>query len=322
MFTSSAVVSVWMVLQIFHVIHAGHFTILPVKKNPIAVTGEDVTIPCQLMSVNIPNNTAIEVHWIFSNSSKPIDVIYYHRKNKEEKELKNYGDRAELFYNELNRGNMSLKLRNISLSDQGKYTCVVTTETGFDEIVTELKVTANGDKPTITLVDYKGEGIGLTCSSEGWYPRPQALWLDSKGRNRMEKSAIVNTEVTTGNFHVFSSITLEPGMNSEVSCKIINNLIKTESESRILISDAFYPTSSPWITAFITILVLSSCLTVFVTYKWRQSFKEVLQSQKETNEMKRERDHEKNAIGKAGMLSFLLLPLHMWIRLLSAVGRL
>ncbi|XP_025032626.1 myelin-oligodendrocyte glycoprotein-like [Python bivittatus] len=141
MFTSSAVVSVWMVLQIFHVIHPGHFTILPVKKNPIAVIGEDVTIPCQLMSVSIPNNTAIEVHWIFSNSSKPIDVIYYHRKNKEEKELKNYGDRAELFYNELNRGNMSLKLRNISLSDQGKYTCVVTTETGFDEIVTELNVT-------------------------------------------------------------------------------------------------------------------------------------------------------------------------------------
>ncbi|XP_015746633.2 butyrophilin subfamily 2 member A1-like [Python bivittatus] len=118
----------------------------------------------------------------------------------------------------------------------------------------------------------------------------------------MEKSAVVNTEVTTGNFHVFSSITLEPGMDSEVSCKIINNLIKTESESRILISDAFYPTSSPWITPFITILVLSSCLTVFVTYKWRQSFKEVLQSQKETNEMKRERDHEKNAIETERML--------------------
>ncbi|XP_025028750.1 butyrophilin subfamily 3 member A1-like isoform X2 [Python bivittatus] len=155
---------------------------------------------------------------------------------------------------------------------------------------------ANGGDPTITLAAYKGQGIGLTCSSEGWYPRPQALWLDSRGENRTEKSAIANTETIAGIFRVFGSITLEPGVDSTVSCKIINNLVKSERESRILISDVFYPTTSLWTGPFITILVLFSCVTAFVTYKWIQSFREVSKFEKEAKEMKSERDREKNAI--------------------------
>ncbi|KAM6451964.1 butyrophilin subfamily 3 member A2-like isoform 1-T1 [Liasis olivaceus] len=260
--------AVWILilLQISHV--AGHFSI-KLPKNPIIGYLEmEVILPCQIETLKPLTDTNINVQWILDKSSQKIEVKNYQGATED----KRYQGRTELFDSEFNKGNMSLLLRNIRLSDQGLYTCIISSQNWYDEAVVELVLAANGGDPTITLADYKGQGIGLTCSSEGWYPRPQALWLGSRGENRTEKSAIANTEAVVGIFRVFGSITLEPGVDNEVSCKIINNLVKSKRESRILISDAFYPTSSPWIAPFTIILVLFGCLIAFLAYKWRRKY--------------------------------------------------
>ncbi|XP_063157113.1 butyrophilin subfamily 3 member A2-like isoform X2 [Candoia aspera] len=262
---------IFILLQLSHV--AGHFSIKPPKNPIIGYLGMEVILPCQIETSGPLTDTNINVQWILDKSFQKIEVKNY----KAATEHKRYQGRTQLFDSEFNKGNMSLLLRNISLSDQGKYTCIISSQNWYDEAVVELLLTANGGNPTITLADYTGTGIGLTCSSEGWYPRPQALWLGSNGKNRTEKSGIANTEATAGIFWVWGSITLEPGVDSEVSCKIINGLVKSERESRILVSDAFYPTSSPWIAPFVIILVLFGCLTAFLAYKWRRSLQEVSQ---------------------------------------------
>ncbi|XP_015746290.1 butyrophilin subfamily 1 member A1-like [Python bivittatus] len=261
-------VCITILLQISHV--AGRYSIRPPNNPVIGYLEKEVILPCVLETLKPIANASFRIQWILEKSEK-IEVKNYNRKHGETQDRR-YQGRTELFASEINKGNMSLLLRNISLFDQGLYTCKIYLDDWYYMILVQLVLVANGGDPTITLADYKGQGIGLTCSSEGWYPRPQALWLDSRGENRTEKSAIANTEVVAGIFWVFGSITLEPGVDNEVSCKIINNLVKSERESRILISDAFYPTSSPWIAPFIIILVLFGCLITFLAYKWRRKY--------------------------------------------------
>ncbi|KAF7237996.1 Butyrophilin subfamily 3 member A3, partial [Varanus komodoensis] len=244
--------------------------IIQPRRPVIATFGEDTILPCQLGNGRIPESTNFKIQWTFSTPSKKIELISYDGKIKKETENESYKGRIQLFNHEHKRGNMSLKLKHIVLPDQGKYICTVSTEKWLDEVVIELHLIAKGVDPTITLKDYKGQGIGLTCASEGWYPKPQALWLSSKGKNRTEKEITTSTENAAGTFSVFSSITIEPGTASEVSCKIFSSVLQQESESRIMIAEVFYPTTSPWIAPFTIILLIFICLAGFAVFKIRQ----------------------------------------------------
>uniref|UniRef100_A0ACB8E4S7 Uncharacterized protein n=1 Tax=Sphaerodactylus townsendi TaxID=933632 RepID=A0ACB8E4S7_9SAUR len=105
---------------------------------------------------------------------------------------KRYQGRTELFHSELRKGNMSLNLKNSQLSDQGQYTCMISLGDWYDLAVIQLNMIAKGEEPSISLEHYEGNGIGLTCSSKGWYPKSQTVWLDSKGKKIELKSRYHN----------------------------------------------------------------------------------------------------------------------------------
>uniref|UniRef100_K7FQW7 Butyrophilin subfamily 1 member A1 n=1 Tax=Pelodiscus sinensis TaxID=13735 RepID=K7FQW7_PELSI len=243
-------------LQMPHLI-AGRFTIIPPQNPVIAVIGEDVVLPCQLTAADNPDT--ITVQWILSRPPNKIEVSTYDGQIKEVRRDERYQGRTQFFQTEFRAGNVSLNLKDIKVSDKGKYTCSVSLNTWYDEVVVELDVTARGAKPSIFLEDYAGQGIGLTCKAEGWFPEPQVLWLDSKGENRTEKLTTNKKETLAKIYNIESSIIIEPGSDNEASCKIINHVLKTASESRVLISEpnVFFPTTSPWMAAFLVILFLS-----------------------------------------------------------------
>ncbi|KAJ6653022.1 hypothetical protein lerEdw1_010227 [Lerista edwardsae] len=252
----------------------GKFSVIPPKKPVIGFLGKDVILPCMLTTSSVLEGASIIVQWVVTNPSEKIYV--YHGGKKEETQNKLYQGRMELFDTELSKGNMSLKLKNSQLSDQRKYICMITLENWYDEVTVELKLAANGAEPTIALELYQDWGIGLTCSSQGWYPTPPVLWLNSEGENRTEKAESTNTEQEPGGtFHVSSSMTVQPGGDNGVSCKIINNVLRMASESRILISDVFYPTTDLWLPPFIITLLIDLGLLAFVTYKLTQNYQTV-----------------------------------------------
>nr|XP_034991902.1 butyrophilin subfamily 3 member A2-like isoform X2 [Zootoca vivipara] len=296
MSSSSTIVCIFIFLQISHVLTSGQFKINPPPKPIVGVLGKEVILPCQLTTSSIPESTNIKVQWILDKSSEKTDVKSYYGRNRPETQDNRYQGRAELSQNDLNKGNMSLILKKSHLSDQGNYTCIVFLGDWYDEVVVELVLAAKGTEPTIALVDYKGWGIGLTCSSNGWYPKPKALWLDSEGKVQSKQSDTTNTETMAGNFSVSSSITTESGVDHEVSCKIINELLGMESESRILISDALYPTTSPWLAPFLIILLIFICLLVGAGYKLRQSYQKLSQCEKKKNKTQADQNYLTEAI--------------------------
>ncbi|XP_071888220.1 butyrophilin subfamily 2 member A1-like isoform X2 [Anas platyrhynchos] len=253
-------------LQIAHLV-TGQFKIIPPDNPVIGVIGKGVTLPCQLEAKTTPER--LFVQWIFIGKSQRISVTTYDGKNKQNpiSEDETYQGRTNFFQTEFNKGNMSLHLKNVMLSDEGKYTCNIFLENWYDEVVVDLNVAAKGDDTSIFLDGHVGQGIGLTCKSQGWFPEPEVVWLDSKGQTRKEKVITQRTKTSSGIFDVVTSMNLEPGSDKEVSCRIVNNLLNTVCESRVLISDVFFPSTSPWMTAFIAILCFSIAVIAAVGAK-------------------------------------------------------
>ncbi|XP_028670840.1 uncharacterized protein LOC114661806 isoform X2 [Erpetoichthys calabaricus] len=96
--------------------------------------------------------------------------------------------RTELLITELSKGDASLLLRNVTVSDEGDYKCEVHEAPNTRSGNVSLKVTASPKvlvKPTLLLVDK--ENI-LACQAEGFYPRNISIeWLkDSSSLPKQE----------------------------------------------------------------------------------------------------------------------------------------
>ncbi|XP_075381844.1 butyrophilin-like protein 8 [Mycteria americana] len=260
-------------LQITHLV-TGQYKIIPPDKPVIGVIGKGVILPCQLKDKIIPER--LSVQWVFTgNSEKKSDVTTYYGKNTHNPvhEYETYQGRTNFFQSEFNKGNVSLHLKNVMLSDKGKYICSVFFENWYDEVVVDLDVAAKGDESSVFLDGHVGQGIGVTCKSQGWFPEPKVVWLNSKGQTRKEEVTTQSTKTSSGLFDVVSSMNLKPGSDKEISCRVVNNLLNAMCESRVLISDVFFPSTSPWMTAFLVILFLNIAVVAAIGYKLNKRLK-------------------------------------------------
>uniref|UniRef100_A0A8B9T2W0 Ig-like domain-containing protein n=1 Tax=Anas platyrhynchos TaxID=8839 RepID=A0A8B9T2W0_ANAPL len=208
------------------------FISYPPNSSVIGVIGEGVVLPCYVVAENFPE--IFSVQWIFNEQSQKIHVSTYDGKTQKEKQDERYQGRTEFFHSEFGAGNMSLLLKNIRSSDKGSYTCVVSFNDEYHDVLIELKVA--GSVPSISLRSYMKQSIGLTCHADGWFPKPEVIWLDGQGQVRKEQSTTKMMMMPSGLYRVITSMNLKPGSDMEVSCRIVNNLLKTTRESRIQIS--------------------------------------------------------------------------------------
>ncbi|XP_027767140.1 butyrophilin subfamily 1 member A1-like, partial [Empidonax traillii] len=149
--------------------------------DPITVAkGENVVLPCGFS----PGQDALdtEVIW-FREQFSPFVHRYKWGQDQYGEQMLQYQGRTELLKDGLAKGSADLKLFHVRPSDTGNYTCFVRRGSDYDEAQVELKVTARGSAPLITLERYEHGGIRVACRSAGWYPRPQVLWHDPHGQH-------------------------------------------------------------------------------------------------------------------------------------------
>ncbi|XP_065504970.1 butyrophilin subfamily 2 member A1-like [Caloenas nicobarica] len=151
-------------------------------------------------------------------------------------------------------------------------------------------------KSSIFLRSHTKQGIGLTCHAAGWFPKPEVIWLHGQGQVREELLTTKMTTSPTGLYSVVTSMNLKPGSDMEVSCRIINNLLNTTSESRVLIADVFFPSISKWLIIFLVILCLTMVLISTVFSKLRSNQKKTVSSVKMKMEMKEEKKKLKSML--------------------------
>ncbi|XP_039366680.1 butyrophilin subfamily 3 member A1-like [Mauremys reevesii] len=268
----------------------------------VGVVGRDVVLPCQLSPASrLPS---MEVRWRKTGSGF-IPVHKYLDEGTQDLPGEGYQTRTELFLQDFSSGNVSLKLKRLQVSDDGKYQCLVRNLEWTQEATIELRVAAVAPV-FIDVLGPWGQGIGLACRSAGWFPKPTLRWVGKNGQN-LSIEIVTNVIQDRENLYtVVSHVTVTEGEdNGDIGCIVRNGLLKTEQRSAIHLSGDIFPRVSPWLAAFwilftLVLIAAGACAYFGYTAKRKASqkkrSKEEALSLLETEKKTREADEQETRL--------------------------
>uniref|UniRef100_A0A671T9U6 Ig-like domain-containing protein n=1 Tax=Sinocyclocheilus anshuiensis TaxID=1608454 RepID=A0A671T9U6_9TELE len=144
-----------------------------------AVAGEDVILPCSVK----PNINVVDmrVEWNRPNlKDSQLVHLYEDHEDRNTDQIQSYRGRTKLNHQELQRGDASLKLSSVQVSDEGRYKCFIQSKSWSDDATVDFIV--EGCLPVITVDGFDDSGgLRLQCESEGWNPEPDLEWRNSEG---------------------------------------------------------------------------------------------------------------------------------------------
>ncbi|XP_058868253.1 uncharacterized protein LOC117398759 isoform X4 [Acipenser ruthenus] len=224
-----------------------------VSGSPLIVReGEDAVLPCLLLPTHT-NAESLEVRW-FRVEDSHVHTYIAHR-DVMDGQSEPYKGRTSLFHEELRKGNVSLQLRAVRISDEGLYRCcVISGQQYCGEF--ELKLVAptppaQGSTPSVSLLEAPaGGGLSLLCVSEGWYPPPELLWTDETGADWRAHFTTNEEQDSTGLVTVRSQIHLPrqqehaPRQQNTMICVVRSRDGVTELKTVMNIVDGSIPSVS------------------------------------------------------------------------------
>ncbi|XP_058251471.1 butyrophilin subfamily 1 member A1-like [Hemibagrus wyckioides] len=183
----------------------------------VAVTGTDLVLPCFIK----PNTSALDmtVQWLRVERGVLSVHSYKDHEDKNENQAQSYKGRTSLFKEELQKGNASLKLSALQVSDAGEYKCLIEDKSWYDDITVHVTVEVLGSHPVIRMESYDNlGGINLVCESRGWKPEPEVLWLDREGVTLPAEDTQIHRD--TEGFSVKSHITVYDYSDNRFYCRL------------------------------------------------------------------------------------------------------
>ncbi|XP_051987371.1 butyrophilin subfamily 1 member A1-like [Xyrauchen texanus] len=257
----------------------------------LAVAGEDVILPCYIK----PNSSAVDmrVEWYRLDLQDSVVHLYQDHKDTNTDQIQSYRGRTQLFKQELQKGNTSLKLSTVQLSDEGRYKCFIQSESWYDDITVNVTVEAVGTPPLITIdgFDHSG-GVHLHCEIKGWYPEPELVWLDREGVTL--KSEATDTHRDTDGFRVKHTITVY-NSDSKYHCrvKLRHHMLETEiiTSSKMLNSLRLFVI---WTSVAVVFSVIAVILIAAFIHKHRDLNREKMKNQADLNREKMKNQEDLN----------------------------
>ncbi|XP_073683439.1 butyrophilin subfamily 1 member A1-like [Garra rufa] len=231
-----------------------------------AVAGDDVILPCSVK----PNISVVDmrVEWSrLDQKDSQLVHLYEDHEDRNTEQSQSYRRRTKLNQQELPKGNASLKLSSVKISDEGRYKCFIQSKFWYDDATVDFKVEVLGSTPVITVdgFDHSG-GLRLQCESEGWYPEPDLEWLDSEGVSL--NSETTETHRNTDGFSVRHTITVHQSGKIHCSVKLKHYILET----MIITTSNIYNFWKTSVSLFLTAVVLSVTFgRLIVVYKNRVS---------------------------------------------------
>lgn len=174
------------------------------ERSVLCVLSSPCVLPCPF-----DRGPEVVIHWLkLPEEHSPVHS-FYHDADQLGRQHQRFRGRTSLFKEEIPKGNASLQITGIALSDAGRYKCYSSTTNGNSDDYVTVTVQA-----PVLDVSLEQDGPFLRCSSEKIFPRPTVTWSDST-----EHSAAVS-ESGTGLFSVSSSVTLTQRPPQEYTCNI------------------------------------------------------------------------------------------------------
>ncbi|XP_061475095.1 butyrophilin subfamily 3 member A3-like isoform X2 [Rhineura floridana] len=159
------------------------------------------------------------------------------------------------------------KMKASSFSSDPEMSSFLFIVTLFFVIIPPIKnvAPASGLAPLISIEGYQDKGIRVVCQSSGWFPKPEILWRDPKGRHLPSLAKKISME-DNGLFKVQNDIILMGSSNQNLTCVVRNILLNQEKESTIHIADHFFPKISLWIVGLCVSLMAVLGFIILVIY--------------------------------------------------------
>ncbi|NWR31182.1 HHLA2 protein, partial [Tachuris rubrigastra] len=201
------------------------------------VTGlfsKDCILPC-----SFPPGNDVVIHWL---KGKTHVHSYYHQKNQLA-DSSEYINRTQLFHENIPSGNASLKIFNLTVTDEGTYECYA----GTTQNTTKRKVTLHVKVPSYYALDYQKTDTErkLKCYAFLTYPAPNISWLqgnisiqeidreetrDGVLYSLRSDQNIINTAADPYYcyIHVHHQMSNTEGTNTVIPCENSNNTANTE----------------------------------------------------------------------------------------------
>ncbi|KAK3523366.1 hypothetical protein QTP86_029846, partial [Hemibagrus guttatus] len=182
----------------------------------------------------------LEVRWHRPKRQNTPVLLYKNRQVQKSPVDVQYQGRVFLL-GDLEKGDISLKLKNLTLADRGDYMCHVSRDNWYDKATVSLSVRAMGSTPLISIKEAGGGQVNISCKSHGWFPVPSIIWTDKDGRHLKHLSTDKFTNNSEGCVDVSSWLIVSPSESEWISCSM--GLSDTErKDSRV--SMLFVPAES------------------------------------------------------------------------------
>ncbi|KAL2091164.1 hypothetical protein ACEWY4_013427 [Coilia grayii] len=205
-----------------------------------APVGSSVTLPCALS----PSFSAVplQVRWYRPNAFGTPVLLYEEHQVQTKPVDPLYQGRASLV-GDLEKGEVSLRLTNLTLSDRGQYVCFAKSTKWYSDLYISLTVKVIGSVPVIWYVDGGRGQVNVTCESEGWFPEPTLTWRDRRGTEISSNSSDVCLFTDEeGLMGVGSWLLFSPLQSEWLSCSVGLSDQET-TESRVVIHTRTTPPS-------------------------------------------------------------------------------
>ncbi|XP_053537911.1 butyrophilin subfamily 1 member A1 isoform X3 [Ictalurus punctatus] len=231
----------------------------------VAVAGEDLVLPCFIK----PNTSAVDmtVEWIRLEDVASLVHLYKDHEDRNEDQAQSYRGRTSLFKEELQKGNASLKLSALRVSDEGKYKCLVEDKSWYDDITVHVTVEVLGSHPVITMESYDHSGgINLVCESRGWKPEPEVLWMNREGETLPAGDTQIHRDIE--GFSVKHRITVYDYSDSnKFYCRLLQKHHMMEAE--VIINSKVFD-AWKWVVGISVsacLIAVGSIVTAVICYK-------------------------------------------------------
>uniref|UniRef100_A0A3B5AK65 Ig-like domain-containing protein n=1 Tax=Stegastes partitus TaxID=144197 RepID=A0A3B5AK65_9TELE len=197
----------------------------------VATLGDDITLLCHLEPAQDVSELTTE--WTRSDLNPRFVHVWRAGQELVDMKHKSFKGRTTLFTEELQRGNVSLRLSRVRLSDKGTYRCFIPALKKQTDI--QLVVGAVS-QPEVRISGMDGDtgGAVLQCESAGWYPEPELLWLDGEGK-LLSAGPPETVRGPDDLYTVSSRVTVEKRHNNTFTCRVQQNNINQTRETQILI---------------------------------------------------------------------------------------
>uniref|UniRef100_A0A8P4GNK1 Ig-like domain-containing protein n=1 Tax=Dicentrarchus labrax TaxID=13489 RepID=A0A8P4GNK1_DICLA len=259
----------------------------------VAMAGDDVILPCYLD----PPISASSETVVWTKPGLDPKYIHFHRDGRliYDNQNPSYNFRTRLFVDELQNGNVSMKIFNAKISDAGKYFCIL--ESMLEEASIQLTVGVIST-PITEVILHNFKDIVLRCESKGWYPEPEVVWLDGEG-NLLSAGPTETVRGPDDLYTVSSRVTVEKRHSNIFICRVQQKDINQTRETHIYVPDDVFTVQSStccvWsivIVIFITVLLFIIIILIAKRIKRNQK-NENEQTEKEKDE---QQDVEKSVI--------------------------